>query len=74
MYNFNDPKEEKQNVTFRFVGMAECQNKFTIDETRGGEKDEVDNIKFIPIQDLDKYNWAFNHKDLIKEIFNCYIK
>ena len=30
------------------------------------KKNEVEDIKFIPIEDIDKYEWAFNHENLIK--------
>ena len=28
----------------------------------GGEENEVDGITWIPIDDIDKYKWAFNHR------------
>jgi len=28
----------------------------------GGEKDEVESVKWIPISDISNYDWAFNHK------------
>lgn len=28
----------------------------------GGEENEVDGITWIPVDDLDKYKWAFNHR------------
>ena len=34
----------------------------------GGELNEVDDIKWIPIDDIDKYEWAFNHLNTIKSI------
>ncbi len=27
----------------------------------GGEENEVDSVKWIPVKDIDKYKWAFNH-------------
>lgn len=33
-----------------------------------GEKDEVESIAWIPVLDIDKYEWAFNHLATIKDI------
>ena len=69
--NFNDdPKSDKrQNVTFRFrilsnIPKEETELSFT---TEHSEKDEVDSIRFIRISDVDMYDWAFNHSELIKK-------
>ena len=32
------------------------------------EENEVDDIRWIPLEDIDKYKWAFGHDELIKEI------
>ena len=37
--------------------------------SRGGEKNEVEDIKLINIRDIDSYEWAFNHKSLIKYLY-----
>ena len=64
----DDPKETRQNVTFRYVGLlndkVEVLSKQLNDEH--SEKNEVEDIKFIPIEDINKYEWAFNHDNLIK--------
>jgi ADP-ribose pyrophosphatase YjhB (NUDIX family) len=31
------------------------------DKKEGGEENEVDSVKWIPVKDIDKYKWAFNH-------------
>lgn len=36
-------------------------------ESRGGEKGEVDEIKLIPAEEVSKYDWAFNHHDLVRK-------
>lgn len=58
-----------QNVTFRFGCLIDDK---TIDEIsfskKDNEKDEVGEIAWIPIKDIDKYQWAFNHKTLIIEV------
>ena len=32
----------------------------------GGEENEVDRIKWIPIDELDEYEWAFNHRKIVE--------
>ena len=60
----------RQNVTFRFgVNVTD----HTIEDLsefshKGNEKDEVGKIAWIPLNDIDKYQWAFNHKTRIVEI------
>ena len=34
------------------------------------EEDEVDEIKWIPLKEIDDYRWAFGHNNLILKIFN----
>ena len=64
-----DPKKcNKGNVTLRhlcILGLRKHIGKLQA----GGEKDEVDGIKWLPIEEIPNYNWAFNHKStLLNEI------
>lgn len=34
---------------------------------RGGEEDEVEAIGWIPLDSIDKYQWAFDHDKIIRE-------
>lgn len=69
--SINDkPNEDKrQNVTIRysFVIKGKKCDDITFSHEHN-EKDEVGDIKFIPLSDIDKYEWAFNHNRLVKEI------
>ena len=72
LLNINDlPKSDKrQNVTFRYivnsnVPIEDLSKLFT---TKNSEKNEVKSIKFIKLNKIDNYEWAFNHQELIKEI------
>lgn len=61
-------------VSFRFmaeVSMNDPRLKSISNDTesRGGEADEVEELALIKVSNLDKYKWAFNHKELIKEYF-----
>lgn len=68
----DDPvKANHQNVTFRFA--AKIDGKVTSDFTfskDGNEGLEVGEIKWIKVRDVDNYEWAFGHKERIKEIFS----
>ena len=35
-------------------------------EKEGGEENEVDSVKWVPIDDIDNYKWAFNHRSTIE--------
>lgn len=56
------------NVTIRhtaFIGAAFQFDTFKVGE--GGEENEVDNVKWIPVDEIDQYLWAFNHYNTIKK-------
>ena len=64
----DDPKENKrQNIVFRFLTPYHKEyGEFTNENC---EPNEVDEIKWIPVDEVDNYEWAFNQKELIKRIF-----
>lgn len=64
----DNPKETRQNVTFRYVGLLGEKVEDLSNQLNDAhsEKNEVEDIKFIPIEDIDNYAWAFNHENLIK--------
>lgn len=58
-----------QNVTFRFGALIDDATIEDIHFTKKeNEKDEVGQIAWLPVKDIDKYQWAFNHKTRIVEI------
>lgn len=63
-----NPSENKQNVSLRYIAMLDG----TIDNfsltNENSEKNEVSDIKWIPLDEIDNYQWAFNHLNIIKEI------
>ena len=65
----DSPTANHQNVTFRFGSyIAEKTiDDFTFSK-KENEKDEVGNIMWIPLNEIDKYQWAFVHKSRIVEI------
>lgn len=82
MWNFirieDDPiRSNKQNVTVVYrVVITEDKYKSQVQigkemNCAGGEENEVEDIKLLPLK-LDNINdieWAFNHKDIVKEIY-----
>ena len=68
--NINDVPEldKRQNVTFRFKGYLPYDIEDSILSNKDSEENEVSNIKWIPLDEVDNYKWAFNHDKLIKEL------
>jgi len=68
----DDPvKANRQNVTFRFA--AKIEDRITSDfkfSKEHNEGKEVGKIAWVKVKDIDNYEWAFNHKNRIIEIFN----
>lgn len=70
-FNLNtEPTESKQNVTLRYYSLLDgvCDDyDLTIENC---EQDEVENVMWIPVNDIGNYIWAFNHNHLIGEMAN----
>lgn len=66
----DSPKANRQNVTFRFAAFIEdaVTSDFTFSK-KNNEGKEVGEIKWIKIDEIDNYIWAFGHDKRIKEIF-----
>lgn len=75
----DDPAENpKQNITTRYIvyiPYSELKQKLESGEintdtvSRGGEEGELTEIKLILIDDVDNYEWAWNHGDVIKRTY-----
>ncbi len=67
-YINDDPfSDKRQNVTFRFktelegyINDWELTDKFS-------ESNEVSDIKWIDLREVNSYKWAFNHERIIKD-------
>lgn len=62
------------NVTLQYYSVLNSKKDDTfIDHNDmgmvGGEKDEVADIKWIPLKHLNEYNWAYGHQELIRKIW-----
>lgn len=60
------------NVTIRHKAFIKKQTQIenlhgVMNGDGGGEVDEVTEVKWIPVSDVSRYQWAFNHLEVIKE-------
>lgn len=63
-----DPTENsRQNIILRYVAELTTTDVYPID-CEGGEEDEVEEVKWINVRDIDKYPWAFNHLAVIRKL------
>ena len=56
-----DPKENSENITIRYMYIADDDEDFNLDKRHGGEENEVDEVKWECVHNLHKYVWAFDH-------------
>lgn len=63
----SDPNQVNQNITIRYYTLLD--NYPVCKPSTGGEEDEVDEIKWISINEIDNYEWAFEHNEIIKSIY-----
>ena len=59
------PSDNKQAVSFRFY--AEYKEEYGYSNKDHCEKDEVDEIRWIPFDEIDKYDWAFNQREVLTD-------
>lgn len=64
----DDLEDDKQNVTLRYFCCLDSLLEVSKDNL-SGEKNEVEEVRWIKLSDINKYNWAFNHEQIIKEFF-----
>lgn len=67
-----DPISNKQNVSLRY-GTFLATNELpilTYENSEDGEVSELEWMQINSLSDLDKKEWAFNHKELITEYYN----
>lgn len=62
-----EPEEcNNGNVTIRHRAfLGNIIPRYEQENSINGEDNEVDDVKWIPIDDVDKYDWAFNHRKVI---------
>ena len=70
----DSPSANHQNVTFRYAVIY--RDRITDDfsfSKEWNEEGEVGDIKWIPVDEVARYQWAFGHKDRILEIYNSHV-
>ena len=63
-----NPTENKQNVSIRYYAILDGNINDYILNDENSEKNEVEDIKWIPLNEVKNYEWAFNHNLIINEI------
>jgi len=65
-HGINSIPEGSQTITIRFKIHLNNISKYKL-TNKYSDDGEVDEVKWISIHDIDKYDWAFNHHKLINE-------
>ncbi len=69
LYGIEDnPSANRQNVTFRYYTFSDRYYKGQTVYAKGAEENEVSDVEWIPVENIDDYKWAFNHDKTIKEV------
>lgn len=68
MEHSTSPKENRQNVIFRYA--AEVPNDYMRKPLAAQDSEEVANIKWISFDELDTVEWAFDQKGTIERIIS----
>lgn len=65
-------RDEKQNICHYYkmiITDATVEELSRELDSSNSEPDEVDALRFIPLKDIDEYDWAFNHHGLVQRVF-----
>lgn len=68
----SNPTEVLQNVTLRH-GCVILVNELPKLTSEHAEPNEVEELKWIPLNEVDNYEWAFNHSNVIKKYVDLVI-
>lgn len=65
------PTENKQNITLRYGIILDGLFFDTLPEltNANSEPDEVDELHWIPLEDIGKFRWAFGYEKVIFDVF-----
>ena len=63
-----EPEEcNNGNVTIRHTAfLGKIIPHYVERDGLGGEENEVDSVKWIPLDEIDNYKWAFNHRKIVE--------
>lgn len=70
LYRIEDnPKaDDNQNIVFNYYTFSDRLYKGQTVYAKGAEPNEVEEVEWIPIEEVDNYQFAFNHNKMIKRI------
>lgn len=74
LFDINEDLEGRQNITFKYYAILDRPWLDGLFDLSNCEQDEVEEVKFIPIEDISKFEWAFNHDEIINFLINTKIK
>ena len=75
VYTQTDPETSNNgNVTLRHIAIIFDNELSDRKQAKGGEENEVDDVKWIPVYRVYDYKWAFNHEKTIIDLFLNYIE
>jgi 8-oxo-dGTP pyrophosphatase MutT (NUDIX family) len=60
-----DPKENRQNISLTYA-LVFASDEFPKTTNEYSEPNEIEDIQWVNIKDIDKYDFAFNHNEIIK--------
>lgn len=63
-----EPTENRQNIVLRY-GCVIQVDELPILTSEYSEPYEVSDLRWIEYKDIDNYDWAFNHNNIIKQFF-----
>lgn len=68
LLNIHSEPEGRQNITIRYLAFCEQHTEdYTLYWT-DSEVNEVEDAKWINADEIDQYDWAFNHLELLHQI------
>lgn len=74
VFTHTDPETSNNaNVTIRHIAIFFEHELGPRQTPNGGEEGEVDAVKWIPIDAIMDYKWAFDHEKIIHDLFYDYI-
>lgn len=62
------PDENRQNVSIRYKAILDENIEDIKLSDVNSEKNEINDIKWIPIDEIDNYEWAFKHNEILKTL------
>lgn len=65
-----EPNVNKQNVSLKYYSLLDGICNDYVLTTENCEQNEVEQVIWMPVDEIDKYDWAFNHDKLINEMIN----